>query len=609
MLLRKMLLLLCAALFVFGVFPAAGCADKSAKKVLHKSQNGIDTWDNGQMRDDLTSLEIVRLMGNGTNLGNTMEAYGHKEPGIGASVSAFETLWGQPETTQEMISALKAAGFDTLRIPVAWTNTMNYEAGDYTIREDYLDRVEEIINYALNEDMYVIVNDHWDGGWWGMFGSAKKETRDAAMDLYVSMWTQIAERYKEYSDYLIFESANEELGDRLNDIDVASDSDTLSEDECYDTANRINQTFVDIVRRTGGNNAKRFLLIAGYNTDIRKTCDERFKMPADTLENRLLLSVHYYTPWGFCGGPSVSRWGREKDYTEQNELLAMMTKFTDLGYGIVFGEYSVALASDGSVKEHAGMFFENFLDNCDLYGFCPVLWDCSNYFVRKDKAFFDEKTADLFKSRSFSAQSKMSGEEIRNAAVARMDAALAAAVLSDAAAAEAGETISIGDEKAVAWIMYNSNDWTISYSVGDVYDPISRTDGLIATDVEITGAGTYTVAIDFSKTEAGYANSMAFAALGIANGELLFPGYIVEIKEIKVNGSVYKPIAEPYTTSDDGICTRVNLYNGWVDTLPEEARNASGDLSKASAVIIDNRTERLRRTETLEITFEYFPKE
>lgn len=607
MLLRKMLLLLCAALFVFGVFPAAGCADKSAQKVLHKSQNGIDTWDNGQIREDLTSLELVRLMGNGANLGNTMEAYGHKEPGIGASVSAYETLWGQPETTQEIISALKAAGFDTLRIPVAWTNTMNYEAGDYTIRADYLDRVEEIINYALNEDMYVVINDHWDGGWWGMFGSAKKETRDAAADLYVSMWTQIAERYKEYSDHLIFESANEELGDRLNDIDVAPDSDTLSEDECYETANRINQTFVDTVRGTGGNNAKRFLLIAGYNTDIKKTCDERFKMPTDTVENRLLLSVHYYTPWGFCGGPSVSRWGREKEYKEQNELLAMMTKFTDRGYGVVFGEYSVALMSDGSVKENAKMFFENFLDNCDLYGYCPVLWDCSNYFVRKDKAFFDESIADFFASRSLSAQSKMSGDEIRDAAVSGMDAALAAAVLADAAAEEAGETISIGDEKAIAWIMYNSNDWLLSYSVGDVYDPISKSDGMIATDVEVTGAGTYTVGLDFTGTELGYANSMAFSALAIANGEILFPGYLIEVREIKVNGSVYKPLAEPYTTSDDGICTRVNLYNGWVDTLPEEARNASGDLSGASAVIIDNRTERLRRIETIEITFEYLP--
>lgn len=114
------------------------------------STNEIQTNEINEMRVDLTSLEIVKLMGNGINLGNTMEAYGHKTLGTSADVSKYETLWGQPVTTKEMISGMKAAGFDTLRIPVAWTNTMNFESGDYTIREDYLDRVEEIINYALN---------------------------------------------------------------------------------------------------------------------------------------------------------------------------------------------------------------------------------------------------------------------------------------------------------------------------------------------------------------------------------------------------------------------------------------------------------------------------
>ena len=296
----------------------------SDKKYQHLSANGIETWDSGYMRTELTSLELVTLMGNGINLGNTMEAYGRAVYGTTASVSSYETYWGQPVTTQEMITAMKNAGFDSLRIPIAWTNAMNYESGDYTIREDYLNRVEEIINYALNEDMYVIINDHWDGSWWGMFGSASEETRRQAMELYISMWTQIAERYKEYSDYLIFESANEELGSRLNDVDVAADSGTLSEQECFELTNTINQTFVDTIRGTGGNNAQRFLLIAGYNTDIQKTCDSRFVMPTDTAENKLMISVHYYTPWGYCGNSSLSVWGTKRNYGEQNTLLEMM---------------------------------------------------------------------------------------------------------------------------------------------------------------------------------------------------------------------------------------------------------------------------------------------
>ncbi|WP_310604473.1 cellulase family glycosylhydrolase [Anaerosporobacter sp.] len=294
------------------------------------SPNPPPTEQESGIRESLTALEVTKLMGNGINLGNTMEAYGKMYLGITAEVSAYETLWGMPVTTQEMISAMKAAGFDTLRIPVAWTNVMDYENGNYTIREDYLNRVEEIIKYAFNEDMYVIVNDHWDGGWWGMFGSATQSTRDAAMELYTSMWTQIANRYKEYSDYLIFESGNEELGSRLNDTDapLTADSGTLSVDECYEMANQINQKFVEIIRSTGGNNAKRFLLIAGYNTDITRTCDDRFVMPTDTASNKLLISVHYYNPDGYTFNSSLSSWGTKSDFETQNMYMNNMTKFT-----------------------------------------------------------------------------------------------------------------------------------------------------------------------------------------------------------------------------------------------------------------------------------------
>ena len=170
----------------------------------------VNSADNDRIRS-LTSLEAAALMGNGINLGNTMEAYGRKSLGITARVTAYETFWRQPVTTREMIRIMKAAGFDTLRIPVAWTNAMNFEYGDYTIGKNYLRRVGEIIGYALEEDMFVIVNDHWDGGWWGMFGSASQETRDKAMEMYISMWRQIAEEFKDYPHRLVFESANEEL--------------------------------------------------------------------------------------------------------------------------------------------------------------------------------------------------------------------------------------------------------------------------------------------------------------------------------------------------------------------------------------------------------------
>lgn len=593
---------LCLAGLAFLGMKLAGVGPFAAtdEKYLHVSANGIETWDSGYIRKDLTSLEVAELMGNGINLGNTMEAYGHLTLGTQADVSAYETYWGQPVTTQEMITAMKNAGFDSLRIPVAWTNMMNYESGDFTIGEAYLNRVEEIINYALNEDMYVIINDHWDGSWWGMFGSANEETRQKAMDMYVSMWTQIAERYKEYSDYLIFESANEELGSRLNDIDVAADSGTLSEEECYEMANKINQTFVDIVRGTGGNNAQRFLLIAGYNTDIQKTCDDRFKMPTDSAKDKLLVSIHYYTPWGYCGNASLSQWGTKRNYGEQNTLLEMMTKFTEQGYGVVIGEYAVLPASEGSVKTNTCDYFTNFLNNCDLYGYCPMLWDCSNLFIRTELGFFDQDVADLFLSRSYASQSVKTTEEIKADAKAAMETAEANAVSKFDEAA-----IDLDDATAIAWIMFNSNDWSIMYSVGDIYDPESKTEGLVATDVEITGEGTYTVSLDFTGTAAGYANGTAFSALAIGNGELLYPGYIITITDLQVNGESYTLTGKPYTTSDDQKCTRVNLYNGWVTTIPEEARTADGNISDVSPIIVDNAD--LSQIKTLSITFTYGP--
>ncbi|MGF7145042.1 endoglucanase [Anaerotaenia torta] len=556
--------------------------------------SSAEAGDDGQEQKELTSLEVAKRMGNGINLGNTMEAYGRASLGVGASVSSYETSWGMPVTTQEMISAMKAAGFDSLRIPVAWTNAMNFERGDYTIGEDYLNRVEEIINYALKEDMYVIVNDHWDGGWWGMFGSASGATREAAMELYTSMWKQIGEKYAGYPDQLIFESANEELGFRLNDTDIAVDSGTLSEDQCYEMTNRINQAFVDTIRSTGGNNARRFLLIAGFGTDIAKTCDDRFVMPKDTAENKLLLSVHYYNPDGYCINTSLSSWGTRKDHEEQNALLEKMTKFTQQGYGIVLGEYGVLL-NNGKVKENTADYINNFLNNCDLYGYVPMLWDCNDMFSRTEQKIIDPEVAALYQTHSLNAQASKTEEEIREAARAGMDGALAAAE----------DVAGLDENTAMAWIMYNSKDWSVIYSVGDVYDPASKTEGVEATDAEITGEGIYTVSLDFTGTGAGFADSMVFSALGVANGETLFPGYVITIKEVLINGEAYKLAGRPYTTSDDGKCTRVNLYNTWVTAIPEEARTENGVLAYVTPSLLDAET--LGKVETISVTFSYGP--
>jgi endoglucanase len=571
-----------AAVLALGVMGIGGCGSQKSKS----------SSDDGSIRKELTAVEVTELMGNGINLGNTMEAYGHGTLGTEAEVSAYETYWGQPVTTQESISGMKAAGFDTIRIPVAWTNMMNFEDGDYTIGKAYLDRVEEIVNYARNEDMYVIINDHWDGGWWGMFGSASEETREAAMEMYTSMWKQIAERFQDYSDYVIFESANEELGYRLNDTDIATDSGTLSDEECYEVTNEINQAFVDTVRATGGNNEQRFLLIAGFGTDIVNTVNNSFVMPEDSATSKLLVSVHYYDPSGYCINSSIASWGTKDDYDDQNRMLAKMQKFTTQGYGVVIGEYGV-LMEDGNRKEGMETYVANLLDNCDLYGYCPVLWDCNNLYSRTDGKIIYEDMAALYQEHSYAAQADLTQEQIQTQAQADMDEAYA----------NADDGFALSDDTAMAWIMFNSSDWNTIYSVGDVYDPTSSTAGVEAVDVEVTGEGTYTVSLDFTGIEGGYANSTVFCALAIANGETLYPGYYIDIKEILINGEPYTMKGQPYTTTDDGLCTRVNLYNGWVSQIPDEARVQGGDLTDATPTLLD--PEELGEIQQISVTFDY----
>lgn len=547
-------------------------------------------------KKEMTAIKLAEKMGNGINLSNTFEAYGRSELGTDKAPIAYETFWGQPPTTKEIILAMKKSGFDTIRIPVAWTNTMQFETQDYTISEAYLERVKEVIDYAIEEDMYVIVNDHWDGSWWGMFGSANEETRQQARELYTAMWSQIAKYYKDYDEHLIFESANEELGDRLNDIDVAADSGSLSEEECYQTTNEINQMFVDLIRKSGGKNKNRFLLIAGYNTDVQKTVDERFVMPTDSAKEKLLLSVHYYTPWGYCGNSSLSKWGTKRHVGEMNSLLESLSKFPESGVPVVIGEYAVSPRADGSVKENTYDYLHNFLNNCDYYGYVPVLWDTGAFFSRRETlGFWDETMRSVYSEYAYATQKDTPLELLKENAKSQMDA-----FYEQAPDSLEEDTVQLDASKAMAWIMFNSGDWYQMYSVGDVYDPEAKTEGLVTTDVEVTGEGTYTVGLDFTKT--GPAKGTAFSALAIANGETLFPGYIIDIKEVLVNGEPYKLCGVPYTSSDDGICTRVNLYNEWISEVPDDIRTMHGQ-DGVTPMLLSNDT--LGEINTLQITFEY----
>lgn len=565
--------------------------------------------DNGVMREGLTSLEATRLMGNGINLGNTLEACDNN---VGIKTNAplsYETYWGQPKTTQAMIDGMKAAGFDTIRIPVAWmTNATHLYEGDYTIDAGYMDRVEEVVRYARKAGMYVIINDHWDGGWYGMFGSESAETRALAMEAYKGMWQQIAERFRDYSDYLIFESANEELGGRFDENSPLYCSDSvvtyLTDDERYALTNEINQTFVDVVRATGGNNATRFLLIAGYSTNIDQTCDERFQMPKDTADSKLMVSVHYYDPWSYCGASSAAsatKWGKVSDYEYLDQQLAKMTKFTEAGYGVVIGEYGALPGSDG-LKDNTLAYHTAFLDACTKYNLTNCLWDCSGLYKRVSQTFADDDILAMYQEKRQANEEGQDYADVQAAAAAEIAAAAAEAPVTFQQ-----DAVVVDDQTALAWIMWNDGSWALTHSVGDTYNADSISEGLVATNAIITGEGKYTVGLDFTGTAQGYSASVAFAAIGISNGEALYPNYVINIKEVRINGEIYRLKGRAYTTSDDGVCTRVNLYNEWVTSVPKTARLPGGNLAGATPTPINRNDAVIAEIKTIEIDFEYVP--
>ncbi len=379
----------------------------------HESKNGVKTKDNGMMRTELSTLELIDgAMDIGWNLGNQMEQSNYK--GTLETVYDCETSAGNPAATQKTFDGLRSFGVNVVRIPVAWSNFMSTD-GKYTISEDLLKRVEQIINYALSNEMYVIINDHWDGGWWGMFGSPDEKVREEAWKKYESMWTQIAERYSEYSDRLIFEAANEELSGAfpgtgnlgLNTrvgadgfFDVNGAVGTLTEDEIYQTAYEISQKFVDIVRESGGNNKYRHLLIPGNTTSLDKALDERFKMPVDIEENgntKLSLDFHCYDPQAYglsataSTGDYADKWGTDEEKQWLRNFLERVSFFTDQGYGVIAGECGIVKAYKDNIIDYLRYYFEL----CEEFHIAPVLWDEGHYFDRKNGYFQYSDVGDL----------------------------------------------------------------------------------------------------------------------------------------------------------------------------------------------------------------------
>ena len=354
MLCKKIIAVFSAAVLLISALPAASCAAAS------------DTA--GTMRE-ISTTELVHDMGIGINLGNTMEACGDWING--KSISDYEKAWGSPLVSKEMIEGIAKEGFGVLRIPVAWSNMMQQD-GTYTISPELDARVHQIVDWTIGSGMYAIVNIHWDNGWVNKFPENKEE----CMKRFQRMWTQIAESFQDYGDYLMFECQNEELGWETVWNPWGG---TEGKAESYALCNEINQAFVDVIRASGGNNPKRHLLISGYNTGIDRTCDAYFKMPSDPA-NRMAISVHYYSPAGFAileedadWGKATPTWGSDQDYASlRSEMDMMKTSFADKGIPVIIGEYGCP--TKNKEPESVRRFLTAVCKEAYSRGLCPVLW-------------------------------------------------------------------------------------------------------------------------------------------------------------------------------------------------------------------------------------------
>ncbi|WP_275001463.1 cellulase family glycosylhydrolase [Promicromonospora iranensis] len=330
----------------------------------------------------LNASQIVADMGAGWNLGNSLEANSNGYPS--------ETAWNNPTVTQALIDRVRAAGFKTIRIPVSYLNAIG-SGPNHTIDAAWLNRVQQVVDYAYNRGMYVVINMHGDGyktvtGSWLICDASDQSTIKAK---YQKAWQQIATRFQGYDQRLILESMNEEFDGQYGN----------PTQPCYSNINSYNQIFVDTVRQAGGNNSSRWLLVPGWNTNIDYTTgDYGFVIPKDTYrspsipsnEQRIMISVHYYSPWDFAGeengtitqwGPraadpsKTSTWGQE-DYLD-SQLKKTYDAFVTRGYPVVVGEYGAIDKSshDSSNNRYREDFARTLVATAKKYGASTIYWD------------------------------------------------------------------------------------------------------------------------------------------------------------------------------------------------------------------------------------------
>lgn len=339
-----------------------------------------------------TATQIASKIKIGFNIGNTLEAMGGKS----------ETYWGNPKITKEFVAFVKQSGFSAVRLPVSWDQYANQTTAE--IDPTWLNRVKEVVQYCVDNNLYVIVNIHWDGGWLeNNVVPAKQEQNNAKQKAF---WEQIATQLRDFDERVLFASANEP------NVETAEQMGVLL---------AYHQTFIDTVRATGGKNAQRVLIVQGPSTDIEKTNTLMTTMPTDSVANRLMAEIHFYSPWNYTGMTKDESWGNqffywgkgfhsttdtahnptwgEEDYVDQ-QFKSMKTKFVDKGIPVIMGEFGT-----GVRKNLTGADLQLHLDGRAYYlgyvtkqaianGMVPFLWDIGELLDRTNNKVLDQQAFD-----------------------------------------------------------------------------------------------------------------------------------------------------------------------------------------------------------------------
>ncbi len=368
------MLLLCAVMLAMTGCSAGGSSESSKEAESTPDKTAVSARKDGSPKAEtasgsLTAMEMAGNMELGWNLGNTFDAYSN---GI-----AGENAWGNPSATQELMHAVRAAGFDTVRIPVSYLGKVG-EAPDYTVESAWLSRLQEVVDYALEADLYVIINIHHDGNndkGNGAWIDVTNPDQSAIQAKFQKIWAQIAAQFADYDQRLVFESMNE-IHDGSYQAPSGESGKTMNAN-----INALNQIFVDTVRESGGKNADRCLLVPGYNTNIDYTI-AGFVLPEDSAADRLMVSVHFYDPYQYAleekmkcntwgnGAPGNCGWGNEDFVDAQFDKL--VTTYLANGIPVIVGEY-------GAINKHNDPYRNYYMEYvtksaCDR-GLVPVYWD------------------------------------------------------------------------------------------------------------------------------------------------------------------------------------------------------------------------------------------